>query len=102
MRSTMEDQAVSPSQCDEDELREMGLRPFPHETTVPAEAGVPIPGGAISVRLPGGWAPHAQVELDDGSLVFVPVPDRGRTFEPGGGRRVTAVDRAATAVVRRT
>jgi len=86
---------------DDHELAEMGLPPWPHETTVPAEAGEPIPGGAISVRLPAGWAPHARVELDDGSLVFVDVPARGRTYEPGAGRRVAVVDRVSVAVVGR-
>lgn len=87
---------------DERELAEMGLMPPPRETVVPAEANAPIAGGALAVRLPPTWAPHSEVHLDDGTLVFVEVGRRGRTYEPGRGRRVARVaDRASTAVVRR-
>ena len=83
------------------ELAEMGLTPWPHENAVRAEADVPIPGGALAVRLPAGWAPHARVEMDDGSIVFVEVPREGRRFEAKPGRRIAVVDRACLAVTKR-
>jgi hypothetical protein len=40
--------------------------------------------------------------MDDGSIVFVEVPRRGRRYEPRDGRRVAVVDRACLAITRRT
>jgi hypothetical protein len=88
---------------DEEELAEMGLWRTYFETRVDVAPGTPIPGGALSVRIPGDGHPKfALVTLERGDEVYVHVPPNGRRYEAPPNNRIAVVDHGITATVRRT